>query len=177
MDKWIYENNNDNTERYVLGEKGQNMLACIGINPSTAEPNNLDNTLKNVKNIAKSNSFNGWVMFNIYPQRATNPKDMDKNLNKQSVEKNIQEIVRTVQEYNIKTIWLAYGNNILRRNYLFECLDEIYRKVSDLGVEWKIINNLTKEGHPRHPLRQRKDSIFVDFDMDEYIKLMKSRDK
>ena len=46
MQEWIYVNNDDNTSRYVLGTKGDKPVFCFGINPSTAEPNNLDPTLK-----------------------------------------------------------------------------------------------------------------------------------
>lgn len=53
--EWIYTNNKDNTERYSLGTVGEKPLICFGINPSTAEPNNLDNTLKSVSRIAKAN--------------------------------------------------------------------------------------------------------------------------
>ena len=42
----IYSNTSNNKARFLLGEKGSKSLICIGINPSTAEPNNLDNTLK-----------------------------------------------------------------------------------------------------------------------------------
>ncbi len=100
------------------------MLACIGINPSTAKPNELDNTLKKVKNIVEFNGYEGWVMFNVYPQRATKPNDMDEKMNKKSAEKNIEEIIKTVKEHDIKTIWLAFGDDISIRDYLFECLME-----------------------------------------------------
>ncbi len=73
--KWLYFNNSLNSHRYILGEKGDRILACIGVNPSTAYPENLDPTLNSVKNIALHNGFDGWVMYNLYPQRSTNPKD------------------------------------------------------------------------------------------------------
>ena len=38
--------------RYILGTAGKKPLITIGINPSTAEPDNLDNTLKSVERIA-----------------------------------------------------------------------------------------------------------------------------
>jgi hypothetical protein len=49
---WLYENNEDNTVRYILGTKGKKPLLCFGINPSTAEPEKLDNTLKSVERVA-----------------------------------------------------------------------------------------------------------------------------
>ena len=68
--------------RYVLGEKFNTScnkaLICIGINPSTAIPEQLDPTLKRVQKYAKnSGEYGAWYMLNVYPQRATNPDDMD----------------------------------------------------------------------------------------------------
>ena len=68
--EWLYLNNSDDTVRYVLGEKTKNMIACIGINPSTAKPNELDNTLKSVKRISAFNGFDGWIMF-IHKEQPT----------------------------------------------------------------------------------------------------------
>ena len=56
--EWIYINNEDNSIRYVLGTKGQKTLFLFGINPSTAEPNDLDPALKKVERIAKYNGYN-----------------------------------------------------------------------------------------------------------------------
>jgi len=46
---WLYSKTSDNKARFLLGEKGNKTLICIGINPSTAEPDNLDRTLTVVK--------------------------------------------------------------------------------------------------------------------------------
>jgi hypothetical protein len=43
---WIYEKAEDDSSRYVLGIKGKKPLVCIGVNPSNAEPEKLENTLK-----------------------------------------------------------------------------------------------------------------------------------
>lgn len=68
--------------RYVLGEKFdtscKKVLICIGINPSTAIPEQLDPTLKRVqKHVKNSGEYGAWYMLNVYPQRATNPNEMD----------------------------------------------------------------------------------------------------
>lgn len=52
---WLYENSRDNTSRFILGTVGKNPLVCFGINPSTAVPQCLDNTLKSVERIALAN--------------------------------------------------------------------------------------------------------------------------
>jgi hypothetical protein len=47
--EWLYENNEDNSARFVLGQvlnpTGRTLL-CFGINPSTACPENLDSTIR-----------------------------------------------------------------------------------------------------------------------------------
>ena len=81
VNKWLYVPNKYSEYRYILGTRGKNPLICIGINPTPAEPDNLDNTLKSVVRIALFNGFDSFIMFNIYPQRATNPDDMEMTLN------------------------------------------------------------------------------------------------
>ena len=81
INKWLYAPNFYSEYRYILGTRGKNPLICIGINPSTAEPDNLDNTLKSVERIAHGNGFDSFIMFNVYAQRATSPDDMEKVCN------------------------------------------------------------------------------------------------
>ena len=57
--KWLYAPNFYSEYRYILGTRGKNPLICIGINPSTAAPGDLDNTLKSVERIALGNGFLG----------------------------------------------------------------------------------------------------------------------
>ena len=76
--RWLYVPDFYTEYRYVLGTKGQNPLICIGVNPSTAQPDRLDNTLKSVERIALGNGYDSFIMFNVYPQRATRPQDMAK---------------------------------------------------------------------------------------------------
>ena len=80
-DKWLYVPDFYSEYRYILGTRGVKPLVCIGINPSTAEPDNLDNTLKSVERIALRNGYDSFIMFNVYAQRATSPKDMEKECN------------------------------------------------------------------------------------------------
>ena len=79
--KWLYAPNFYSEYRYILGTRGKNPLICIGINPSTAKPDALDNTLKSVERIALGNEFDSFIMFNVYAQRATSPDDMEKQCN------------------------------------------------------------------------------------------------
>src|SRR5574343_1860068 len=95
---WLYEKNEENTVRYILGTKGKNPLLCFGINPSTAEPENLDNTLKSVERLSLNNGFDSWIMLNIYPQRATDPNDIHKNFDIFIHESNLTVINKLLSE-------------------------------------------------------------------------------
>ena len=79
--KWLYVPDFYTEYRYILGTRGDEPLICIGINPSTAAPDDLDNTLKSVERIARGNGYQSWIMFNVYAQRATRPDDMDREKN------------------------------------------------------------------------------------------------
>ena len=54
---WYYEPPVYLPHRFILGTVGEKPLACIGINPSTARPGALDNTLKSVQRLALANGF------------------------------------------------------------------------------------------------------------------------
>ena len=73
---WLFVPNFYCDYRYILGTAGERPLICVGINPSTAAPNDLDNTLKSVERIALGNGYDSLIMFNVYAQRATRPDDM-----------------------------------------------------------------------------------------------------
>lgn len=167
--EWIYLNNGNDTIRYILGEKTDKMVACIGINPSTAKPNELDNTLKSVKRIAKFNGFDGWLMYNVYPQRATDPNELDSKVSHDLRLTNIGVLSQSIQSLGIDTIWVAYGDLIESRDYLPFCMTSLFANLSHLNLNWKIIGEPTQKGHPRHPLYKATASKFVSFNMGKYV--------
>ena len=79
--KWLYVPNYYGEYRYILGTRGEKPLICVGVNPSTAAPGDLDNTLKSVERVAHHNGYDSFIMFNVYAQRATRPEDMEKSCN------------------------------------------------------------------------------------------------
>ena len=167
--EWLYQNNATDTARFILGERSERMVACLGVNPSTARPNRLDNTLRSVKRITKFNDFDGWVMYNVYPQRAMDPNQLHGQMNHAIQLKNERVIVQSIQELGIDTIWLAYGDLIETRDYLQDCFLRLYADLKPLDLYWKIIGDPTQKGHPKHPLYKPTQSPFTDFDMEKYI--------
>ena len=160
--EWIYEKNEDNTARYVLGTIGDNPLVCFGINPSTAEPNNLDPTVRRVQLIASHTGHDSFIMFNIYPQRATDPKNLHLAANVELVNENETFLSKVIDGRRLK-IWAAWGNLIESRKYLPNLKQRIIDLPGLKNAEWIKLGPLTSKGHPRHPLYCRNNWKFTEF--------------
>ncbi len=172
VENWIYDHDRGNTVRYTLGVKGAAPIACFGINPSTAAPGALDNTLKSVARIAERHGSDGWLMFNVYPQRATNPDDMHTMRDEELHKHNVAHIVRTMEEYNVTGVLAAWGTLIQKRPYLRACLRDIVAATAIRGVPWYHIGPVSKAGHPHHPLYLRNTERLQPFDIMEYIAML-----
>lgn len=138
-DKWLYVPDYYADYRYILGTRGSDPLICIGINPSTAAPDDLDNTLKSVARIADANGYDSWIMFNVYAQRATNPDDMDIVLNEKLHRENMRAfeyILNNVGEGISPAIWAAWGTIIEKRPYLRDCVLDMVRIGQSYGANW-----------------------------------------
>ena len=151
-----------------MGEGGTNPLVCIGINPSTAEPNNLDRTLTKVKTFSKKLGFDGWIMFNIYPQRATDPSELHECCDHYLHEENQKWIYKYLEMFPGCTIWAAWGISISKRPYLGNCLESIVNH-SIANAHWITIGELTVNGHPHHPLYLAYESSVTEFDIKKYL--------
>ncbi len=170
-DTWLYVPCEFAPYRYILGTRGENPLICIGINPSTAAPNDLDNTLKSVERVAKHNGFDSFIMFNVYAQRATNPDCMDAACNPPLHAENMaafRHVLAGCGEGVTPTVWAAWGTIIEKRPYLWECLRDMIAIGEEYGARWVTAGKRSKKGHPHHPLYLRADSVVEDFAVREY---------
>lgn len=175
-EKWLYIPDYYADYRYILGTRGQNPLICIGINPSTAAPDDLDNTLKSVARIAEGNGYDSWIMFNVYAQRATNPDDMDRILNERLHRENMlafEYILKNVGEGIRPAVWAAWGTIIEKRPYLRDCVLDMVELGQKYGAEWFSAGKKSKKGHPHHPLYLAKDSEAEEFDIESYLEVIK----
>ena len=171
-DQWIYVPDFYTEYRYILGTRGKNPLICIGVNPSTAEPGNLDNTLKSVQRIAAANGFDSFIMFNVYAQRATRPDDMDSELNERLHWENMRAfayILSQVGEGLRPAVWAAWGAVIEKRAYLPDCVRDMVTVGRRFDAQWLCAGKRSVKGHPHHPLYLRKDEKTVPFDVEEYL--------
>ena len=169
VEKWLYAPNFYSEYRYILGTRGNNPLICVGINPSTAKPGDLDNTLKSVERIALGNGFDSFIMFNVYAQRATNPDDMEKVCNLQLHRENMEAFSYVLSLSKNPAVWAAWGTIIEKRSYLPDCVRDMLEIGEKWGASWYCAGAVSKKGHPHHPLYLRKDEKLKPFDAVSYL--------
>ncbi len=164
-ERWLYVPDFYTEYRYILGTVGTRPLICIGVNPSTAAPDDLDNTLKSVERIAHANGFDSFIMFNVYAQRATRPKDMDRECNAALHRENLaafRYVLSRAGEH--PAVWAAWGSVIEMRPYLPRCAEDLIAAGEEFGAAWFTAGPRSKKGHPHHPLYLKKDSVLEPFE-------------
>ena len=169
VEKWLYAPNFYSEYRYILGTRGKNPLICVGINPSTAKPDDLDNTLKSVQRIAAGNGFDSFLMFNVYAQRATRPDDMERQCNLRLHAENMKAFRYLLSISEKPAVWAAWGAIIEKRKYLPGCVADMLAISREYDAEWFCAGPISKKGHPHHPLYLRKDEKLKPFDTESYL--------
>ena len=169
--KWLYVPNYYSEYRYILGTRGEKPLICVGINPSTAAPDDLDNTLKAVERVALHNGYDSFLMSNVYAQRATDPDDMERTYNQNLHAQNMKafDYALSLDRGGAPAVWAAWGTIIEKRDYLPGCVRDMIALGKARGARWYSAGRKSKKGHPHHPLYLRKDSLLEPFDVEGYL--------
>ena len=173
VNEWLYAPCFYSEYRYILGTRGKNPLICIGLNPSTAQPGDLDNTLKSVERIAWGNGYDSFIMFNVYAQRATDPDTMEATCNLQLHRENMEAFRYVLSISQAPAVWAAWGTIIEKRDYLPRCLQDMIAIVKEYGASWLCAGKVSVKGHPHHPLYLRKDEKLRSFDVEGYLQSFK----
>lgn len=168
---WLYVPNRYDEYRYILGTRGKKPLICVGINPSTAAPNDLDPTLKSAQRIALTNGYDSFLMFNVYAQRATRPDDMERERNQWLHDENMKAFHYLLSIAGERpAVWAAWGAIIEKRPYLADCVREMSEIAAEMGAEWYHAGPISVKGHPHHPLYLKSNTPLEPFDTVEYLK-------
>lgn len=165
----IYEKDEDNLFRFALGSLSEKTLFVFGVNPSTADDQEPDRTIKKVMGFAERNGYKSFMMFNLYPQRATNPNNLSNEIDRVMMDKNIEIIYRILSSQKDADILLAYGELIYSRSYLPLCLKEIYQSIRGIPLNFYRIGDYLKCGQPRHPLYAGYGLELQTVDIDKYL--------
>lgn len=125
----------------------------IMLNPSTADENVLDPTVRRCMAFAKMWGYDGAFVTNIFALRATDPRELYKHASPVG-SVNDAYILHTAEECDL--LVAAWG---IHGKYKGRGLE-----VAELLQPWDPqCFALTKEGHPRHPLYLRKDAVLMPF--------------
>ena len=149
----IYHPDKNDQWRYTLGQSGKRPLITIGLNPSTATQTKPDATVTRVKKVAQQCGFDGFIMLNLYPVRATQFQDLPPTADVEAYEKNLDEIEKVVSQYATPTLWAAWGESIESRPFFLSARDSLHERLAKYQPQWRRFGELTASGHPRHPSR------------------------
>lgn len=137
----------DRIHRYSLSRfwiSSKPKVAFVGLNPSTADENIDDPTVRRCIRFADSWGFGGMYMLNIFAFRATDPKEMKAAadpvgfLNNEFLERISSECEITV------AAWGTHGNFKGRDQEVLPLLNNLHYLAK------------TKHGFPKHPLYLKK---------------------
>jgi hypothetical protein len=167
---WLYVPNRYEEYRYILGTRGKHPVICVGINPSTAAPNDLDPTLKSAQRIAHANGYDSFLMFNVYAQRATRPDDMERERNQWLHDENMKAFAYLLSIAGERpAVWAAWGAIIEKRGYLSDCVREMVEMGNRAGAVWYHAGPFSVKGHPHHPLYLKSNTPLEPFDIGAYL--------
>ncbi|OUS13982.1 hypothetical protein A9Q89_00465 [Gammaproteobacteria bacterium 53_120_T64] len=164
----LYSCNRGDTARFILGQSGDRKLYVVGLNPSTANRHKADTTVAKVEAVARLNGYQGFVMVNLYPLRATDPQQLPEKHSARLQRRNMAEIADSFGD-EPPVIWAAWGVNIGARPYLLKACVELHRQVVSRGGRWLHYGELCRHGHPRHPSRLSYQWTFATFDITAYL--------
>ena len=141
----------DHLYRYRLSRlwsrpRSTRIALFIMLNPSTADQEKDDPTIRRCVGFAKLWGFDGIYICNLFGYRATDPKRLRAATDPMGPD-NLRVILETSQEPEVERIVAGWGAN--DRHFgagilLKRALQEEGHELFHLGM--------TKEGHPKHPL-------------------------
>lgn len=167
--KWLFVPPRYTEYRYILGTRGARPLVCIGINPSTAMPERLDRTLESVQRIALNNGYDSFIMFNVCARRATDPDDMEKEMNADLHRENMKAFDYILSLSDRPAVWAAWGGIIEKRAWLRDCLKDMILIGERRRARWVKCGPLSVKGHPHHPLYLKSTLPLESFDAAGYL--------
>lgn len=145
----------DGLYRYSLDrvwwDEGGTLLNFVMLNPSTADADNDDPTIRRCMGFARRFGYSGIRVTNLYAYRATKPADLWRVADPVGPD-NDRHLLKGAQDNSVVGAWGANAKS-----------DRV-AEVRSL-LKWQIISalGLTKDGAPRHPLYLRGDAEVVSY--------------
>jgi hypothetical protein len=160
----IYSHSKDNLWRFTLGKSGRRPLLTIGLNPSTATSEKSDTTVAKVERVSKRQGFDGFIMLNLYPLRATDYTALPKRVNQEAFDANLAHIEAIVKVVADPVLWAAWGDPVECLPYFGDARDELLSRLVSYSARWVRYGAPTAKGNPRHPSRVSYTWSFAPYD-------------
>lgn len=143
--------------RYWGNGPSESYALWIGLNPSTAEADCDDPTIRREIEFTRREGLTSYRKVNLFDYRATNPKVLSSPDVKPCSVENFSTILRFANSDNAKLILAAWGVVPASLRWTMEYLMDrmATRNIWCLGV--------TKDGSPRHPLYVRGDAPLMEW--------------
>ena len=118
------------------------------MNPSYADEGQSDRTVNRIVDASIDGRYSGWVMLNLYPQRATRPEDLgafDPLLSTANCAA-IEQIITKCGATDVLGAWGDPPNQAIKLAKL-----DVLQLLAKLRVKVFHLDDLTRKGEPRHP--------------------------
>lgn len=133
------------------------LLAFVMLNPSTADAELDDPTIRRCVSFAKREGREGVVVVNLYAGRATEPDDLFKMKDPEGPG-NLNQWMSWLRHERV-TVVCAWGADSRARIQA----RKFKRFAAEHNIELWRLGDLTKDGSPRHPLYLRADTPLLQF--------------
>ena len=153
----------DRRYRYALWrtwEQGNGHVLFIGLNPSTADENKDDPTIRRCIGFAKDLGFGGINMLNIFAFRATNPKELMK----------VKEPIGEKNNHYLNMYCDSIGLNVACWGVRGTYMNRGQEVLDLLGIGCLHCFGFTKNVQPKHPLYLKKDTELVEMSLYQTLK-------
>lgn len=130
------------------------LIGWVGLNPSTADANDDDPTIRRVVGFSQQHGFSGCVMGNLFAYRSTDPKGLP--LDEQEAVGRHNDYWLNLMGMQCEIVVAAWG----AVSQYEKRIAVVLRDFENLGKSLHCFG-LTKGGFPRHPLYLPKDSPLI----------------
>lgn len=143
--------------RFALGNTARASISdppftAICMNPSYADHTQTDKTVNRIIQASLDNGRPGWVVLNLYPERATDPSCLEPYDSGLSAA-NCAAIEHVLSKYCATEALAAWGG--LKSPTLRSAKTDVLDTLDRLGVRLFMFDGLTDGGEPFHPTPRR----------------------
>lgn len=144
--------------RWWLGREfpdGNGTITFVMLNPSTADADLDDPTIRRCMGFARSWGFRKLMVRNLFPYRATDPSELLTARQPDGGERGLRELGQILVSDKIVLAWGSTKIPHAMDRLVLKLLDDSNRTLYCLGT--------TANGSPRHPLYVRADQPLIPF--------------